>query len=716
MPDVIWPLEYAPSEMQVKIATITTVFTNPYSGVRQTLKRDGSRWVMKITLPAFSDAWTRDIEGLIAGLEGPANTVLVPMFHALNPIAPIVGSPQMRGKINATKLYISGFPLAREKVLRRGDIIQTSPGRAHMVTEDVNSDGTGNAYPLIMPPLREDPVVGPLQTRNCYVRMNLVNDDSFNQNLTPPRASKITLEFIENLAGIEIGGEISNIDLTVHDAILGSWYEDSTNFSVNVSDAILGSWYDDGQSTGTFTISNGNINFHDVEVFGESYTVTVGNQTGANVTVNSITLMGSSDFSFTQTLGTLPHTLVSGGSFDLTVKCNPSSSGTKNAEIAISGVRSGDNAAISGNITASGIGRVWLSTSGNKIVFAGTSTEIRLRSINWFGAEGSNHVPHGLWVRSYKSIIDQIAGWGFNCIRYPFSGQTFTYNSVSGIVSYGIPDNEPLVSMTPLQVLDAIVAYCKTKGIYVVLDHHRRQDGSGADGTPIDGTYTISNWQATWTNLAQHFLNEPTVIGADLHNEPHDFSWADWKNIAQNCGNVIHTVNQNWLIFVEGVGINPDSSSYWWGGALKGVSSNPVVLTISNKLVYSPHDYGQSVSGSQNWLAYDGQTPPNNWPNNLPTVFQTNWGFIAEQNIAPIWIGEFGGHFGIGSDGSTKPHGTYEGQWVTKLNEYMNAHGVSFAYWGYPPISGDTGGLLRDDWTTVQTHKITLLNSLGIGV
>ena len=55
-----------------------------------------------------------------------------------------------------------------------------------------------------------------------------------------------------------------------------------------------------------------------------------------------------------------------------------------------------------------------------------------------------------------------------------------------------------------------------------------------------------------------------------LHNEPHDLTWDTWAALAEGCADAIHAENPDWLIFVEGVGANPDNTPDWWGGALKG--------------------------------------------------------------------------------------------------------------------------------------------------
>ncbi|WP_313824092.1 cellulase family glycosylhydrolase [Leclercia sp.] len=370
-----------------------------------------------------------------------------------------------------------------------------------------------------------------------------------------------------------------------------------------------------------------------------------------------------------------------------------------------------------------------ITTSGNQLI-TGAGENFRLRSINWFGAETDIYVPHGLWARSYTAIIDQIKAMGFNSIRLPLSGDLLTAGRgvPAGSINYDL--NPALVGKTAFEVLSAIITYCDEKEIYVILDHHRRAAGNGADGSPVSDTYPLATWITNWQSLAQAFSGLQYVLGADLHNEPYSLSWPVWAGYAEQCGNAIHHVAPHWLIFVEGVG-SVDGDSYWWGGQLAGVATRPVRLNQANRVVYSPHEYGQSV-GQQSWLAYDGQATPANWPMNLYAVWRKYWGFIVENNVAPVWIGEFGGKFGTNGTGDLgiAPHAEYESQWLYHLELYMNgdfdgdgdkdlpaaSEGISFCYWAFNPNSGDTGGIVQDDWTAPQAFKLRLLDPIMAGV
>jgi endoglucanase len=83
-------------------------------------------------------------------------------------------------------------------------------------------------------------------------------------------------------------------------------------------------------------------------------------------------------------------------------------------------------------------------------------------------------------------------------------------------------------------------------------------------------------------------------------------------------------------------------------------------------------------------------------------VWDEHWGYLAEQGVAPVWVGEFG----------TRDESASDKQWFTGMAAYLKAHQLSFAFWCLNPDSGDTGGILADDWQTVNTDKQTVLQPL----
>lgn len=325
---------------------------------------------------------------------------------------------------------------------------------------------------------------------------------------------------------------------------------------------------------------------------------------------------------------------------------------------------------------------------------------VRIAGINWFGMETSSYAPHGLWSRNYKDMLNQIRSLGYNTLRLPYSNQLFDAGSTPNGIDFKL--NPDLQGLTGLQIMDKIISYASQIGLRVILDQHR-PDSGGQSALWYTDHYPESRWIADWQMLAKRYAGNPMVIGADLHNEPHSPAcWGcgdpatDWRLAAERAGNAILAVNPNWLIFVEGVDCY-NGDCYWWGGNLEGAAQYPVRLNVPNRLVYSAHDYPSSVY-NQSWF----MAP--NYPNNLPDFWDKHWGYLIKQHIAPVWLGEFG----------TRLQTTSDQQWLATLTNYLGkgATGINWTFWCWNPNSGDTGGILNDDWTTTNQAKQNYLTPI----
>jgi aryl-phospho-beta-D-glucosidase BglC (GH1 family) len=339
----------------------------------------------------------------------------------------------------------------------------------------------------------------------------------------------------------------------------------------------------------------------------------------------------------------------------------------------------------------------WLHTKGGQIV-DDQGKPVRMTGISWFGLETANYAPHGLWSRSMSSMLDQIQSLGYNTIRVPYCNQLFDAGSTPNSVDAS--QNPDLVGKSGLEIIDALVAGARARHLRIILDRHR-PDSGGQSALWYTAQYSEQRWIDDWTMLAKRYASEPTVVGFDLHNEPHDpATWGDgntatdWRLAAERAGNAILAVNPHVLIIVEGVQ-TAGGSTYWWGGNLKNAGAFPVELSVPNQLVYSPHDYPASVF-AQTWFS------ASDYPANLPGVWDEHWGYLASQGVAPIWIGEFG----------TKDATASDQQWFAAIAKYIGTNQMSFSFWSWNPDSGDTGGILQDNWQTVNADKQQVLQPL----
>ena len=370
----------------------------------------------------------------------------------------------------------------------------------------------------------------------------------------------------------------------------------------------------------------------------------------------------------------------------------------------------------------------WLFTDGNKIVDA-DGNEVWLTGINWFGYNTGTNTFDGLWASDLNQSIQEIANHGFNVIRVPFSAELILQwsNGEYPDANFNQATNDYLVGMDSLQIFEYVIGQCRANGLKLIIDIHCAE--TNASGHMVNLWYTdrISTndylYALSW--MADRYKNDDTIIAYDLKNEPHGKPnegdgaaiWNDsksennWKYTAERAANAVLSKNPNVLVLVEGTEIYPidikkngdyastnedDYYFNWWGGNLRGVADYPVDLAqYQNKLVYSPHDYGPTVY-EQPWFqgsyTYDSL---------MKDCWHDNWFYIHEDNIAPLLIGEWGGFM-------TEPNIT----WMTYMRELIQKNKLNHTFWCFNANSGDTGGMVLDDFTTWDEEKYAFVKEV----
>ena len=356
----------------------------------------------------------------------------------------------------------------------------------------------------------------------------------------------------------------------------------------------------------------------------------------------------------------------------------------------------------------------YLTTRGDWIVSAADpSCDVRLASVTWYGFQSSNFVPAGLDFESYPRILAEIASLGFNSIRIPLTDELVKYNRKIDIKGKKWLKAEPVSlrddsSLHPLTLLDDIVAQAGQDHLMVILDDHfskarnaedvanhvivkkgrsaATRSGDDFGCRPVTACplwygegYSTNQWIKDWVTLAKRYLNDPTVIGFDLRNEPHTnwlgngwnlktyleggATWgkcgkalcgkdaklwsqqSNWAWAATTAGNAILKVNPHLLMFVEGTQLYPQTGAghkveaYWWGSILEGVATDPIHFDVPDQLVYSPHEWGPwKCCGDESVKEFGPKTTYAS----VTKIFEKNWGYIlSDPKVqAPIWLGE----------------------------------------------------------------------------
>jgi endoglucanase len=335
----------------------------------------------------------------------------------------------------------------------------------------------------------------------------------------------------------------------------------------------------------------------------------------------------------------------------------------------------------------------YLSTSGNQIVDENGSA-VRLACAGYNSPSGD-----------IDGDVAGMANAGFNCLRYPWFNGTM---------------------QSDIALLDQIVPAATAHGVKVILDHHGNEvpgpnngwlpypcnglpfdSGAGTNGTDDcgdTGTVDETRYVNDWVTMAQHFAGNSTVIGVDLTNEPHlaptywqDGGGATWgdggatdiRRIYSEVGSAIQAVDPGLLLIAEGPFAFSGTLYNGQIAAISGVAdltlaaSEPLTVTVPNKVVYSIHNYPSSIGGS---TADSGAIE-------VESMNQA-WGYLVSQNIAPVWIGEMGASLDGDAD-SGNGNLADEQAWAATMVAYLNGQDGGQ---GGPTFSGNDQPIGTDWW------------------
>ncbi|MCP5063005.1 MAG: cellulase family glycosylhydrolase [Ignavibacteriae bacterium] len=278
----------------------------------------------------------------------------------------------------------------------------------------------------------------------------------------------------------------------------------------------------------------------------------------------------------------------------------------------------------------------WLVPEGymfNMSGFANSPTEIKNKIIEVVGEENAEIVFEEFRANFVtEADIDSIASWGFNNIRLPMHYDLLT------------PRNEPYVyTESGFELIDSLITWCKKKDIYLILDLHAAPGGQSAEPISDYDPNFPSLWDSEenkartvdlWREIASRYVNEETVAGYDLLNEP---AWGelglqniDLRNLYIRITNAIRTVDTNHIVYIEG-----------------------------------------------NWFATDftGLTPP--WDDNMSYSFHKYWSEITTGSIqsyltirnnynVPLWMSESGEN---------------SNSWFTDFVSLLDENNIGWTWW-----------------------------------
>lgn len=397
--------------------------------------------------------------------------------------------------------------------------------------------------------------------------------------------------------------------------------------------------------------------------------------------------------------------------------------------------------------------------------FLAGNKEFTFQGINWFGFNNEQTMIDGLWAggtsmsTDFSTIVYRLKLLGFNSVRLPFTfrdlnlppkdksihckvlslkevaKQTITYTTKSFDVTGPLPSPNSSKcnsyipnTKTTLERFLWVTTHFVRNGFYVVLDYHPM----GVENIPYNTQEFVKRWKSLWNSFRSlpNFHSElKGRILLDLMNEPDSMriKWNPSDNHPGVTQLYLSTMDalynlDNPLFLIEGTG--QVGYNLCWGNGFvtdrKIIQQyniddpNPFFKTLLQKpykhqVIISPHLYGPTISRDN--ISYKGPI--------LIQKLNETFGYLGTKGYChpqtkvchkfPIILGEFGSFF---KDPRDIEYYNTVAAWFQKHFPKQ----TSWLFWCYNANSADTGGIVKDDWVTLDMFKLQWLRTkMGLG-
>lgn len=243
-----------------------------------------------------------------------------------------------------------------------------------------------------------------------------------------------------------------------------------------------------------------------------------------------------------------------------------------------------------------------------------------------------------------RDDIHYLKSIGVNSIRIPFHYKIFSDEEYLG--GHGLARGFAL--------MDRVINWCRKESLYVILDMHCAPGGQTGDniddswGTPFlfDNEESQLQTISIWQKIAEHYRNEPAVMGYDVLNEPIAtyFDSSHYNHylepLYKRITTAIRKEDKNHLIFLGGA---------QWDSNFR-IFGQP----FDPKLVYTFHKY---------------------WTSPTKDVIQQYIDFSNKYKV-PVYCGETGEN---------------TDEWVQQFRELLDANHIGWHYWPYKKMDNTRG-------------------------
>lgn len=270
-----------------------------------------------------------------------------------------------------------------------------------------------------------------------------------------------------------------------------------------------------------------------------------------------------------------------------------------------------------------------------------------IKGISWFGMETEHMAPMCDWEHPIDWHVSRMAELGFTHIRVPFSYDYITANNWAS--------------------MDELFDAATRHSMKLALDYHRI-DKTHQSAKPYNNRVSFDQFLESWYTILDRYHDQEVLEALDIFNEYQPANYEEWNNLARQIVSYIETsFPERFFFYVGGT---------QWGGNLQFVDLSD--MPCSDRIYYTIHKYHFS----------DGEPLEHAW----------NVSFGPHKMIVNV------GEWGFMSDHADQV------AWANRFVDWLRANGVRDSYfWTWSWNSGDTGGILKEDCTTIDEGKMSLL-------
>jgi aryl-phospho-beta-D-glucosidase BglC (GH1 family) len=222
---------------------------------------------------------------------------------------------------------------------------------------------------------------------------------------------------------------------------------------------------------------------------------------------------------------------------------------------------------------------IWLKVQGTQIVTSAQSQG----GVRPFVPAGIGYC-RDIIIRAQDDAVMQFCKErGLNTVRLSF--YTLFFNSKK--------DRPIDIEVHIKNFIDPVVTSARKHGLYVILDAHEYMSEEIDEATAREkqkanrwDEASIQTWINSWVAVAEHYKDEPYVLGYELMNEPHDLAPELARDYYTRCLKAIREVDQRHIILVG----NHD----WSHARAMEDTWGPTASTMDapyNNVVFAFHDY-----------------------------------------------------------------------------------------------------------------------------